>query len=214
MQNDYKTQITIESKVRLQIANELNQVLSNLIALSLQVENTKWNILGINNYSNKKMLAYLYKELQLHKECIAERIVQLKNTAKGSIEDVIKNNQLEFFPLPVVDEATIKSELFEVAINNATQKIKQLIDKKEDDLDEIPKIKEPDSKEEEPIECKYLRAIAASIGVTLNGVRKFGTALKESSIEPVTEVKIWSLAAFLEKELMFVEGCLLNKLEL
>jgi starvation-inducible DNA-binding protein len=79
----------------------LNTRLAESLDLGLQARHAHWNISGVQFAALHEMFGQLYADLDRYADLLAERIVQLGGTAKGTKWAVLDYSQLAAYPLSI-----------------------------------------------------------------------------------------------------------------
>jgi starvation-inducible DNA-binding protein len=122
-----KTRNTIPEKSRVHIAAILQERLADSLNLYLQLKQAHWNVKGRSFISIHTLLDKVASESEEYSDLIAERIVQLGDSAEGTLEAVSRSTKLPKYPLTVTLERdhianlaqalSIYGELTRVSIN-------------------------------------------------------------------------------------------------
>lgn len=97
------TRNNLDENIKESTLKILNQILSNLIDLSLITKQAHWNMRGSNFIAVHEMLDTFRTSIITHLDNVAERAVQIGGTALGTVQAVGKNSQLEHYPTDVYD---------------------------------------------------------------------------------------------------------------
>jgi starvation-inducible DNA-binding protein len=98
----HKTHINIAEETRVQLVDQLNQVLAILIDLKLQVKQAHWNVKGMRFIALHELFDELATEVEAHIDVVAERATTLGGVALGTIDNVKQATILEVYPLMAV----------------------------------------------------------------------------------------------------------------
>jgi len=90
---------------RKKIADILNKLLSDAIDLKSQAKQAHWNVKGENFIAIHELFDKVSGEVDEAVDTIAERIVQLGDTALGTVRVAAKSSRLKEYPLAISDSA-------------------------------------------------------------------------------------------------------------
>jgi len=99
----HPTKNDISPVKRKKIASLLNQLLSDAIDLSSQTKQAHWNVKGESFIALHELFDQVYTEVSADVDLIAERIVQLGETALGTVRVAAKQSRLKEYPLTATD---------------------------------------------------------------------------------------------------------------
>jgi starvation-inducible DNA-binding protein len=97
----YPTKNNLPEKVRIQIANLLQDRLVDSIDLTLQAKQAHWNVKGPSFIALHELFDKVAEDAERYVDLIAERIVQLGGTAVGTLGPVDKRSSLPAYPLTI-----------------------------------------------------------------------------------------------------------------
>jgi len=97
----YKTKNDLPEKVRVQVANLLQERLSEAVDLVTHAKQAHWNVKGPNFIALHELFDKVYESAGEYADLIAERILQLGGTAEGTARAVAKRSQLPEYPLTI-----------------------------------------------------------------------------------------------------------------
>ncbi len=97
------TKNDINAVKRKKIANYLNQLLSDAIDLKSQTKQAHWNVKGANFIALHELFDTIATEVEDAVDLIAERVVQLGETALGTARVAAKQSRLKEYPLAISD---------------------------------------------------------------------------------------------------------------
>lgn len=98
----HRTKNDLPEKARLQIVALLDERLADVIDLTLQVKQAHWNVKGPGFIALHGLFDQVWDAFQEYADMIAERIVQLGGTAKGTLDSVKKKTGLPEYPVTIV----------------------------------------------------------------------------------------------------------------
>lgn len=97
------TKNDIAPVTRKKIATYLNQLLSDAVDLKSQAKQAHWNVKGANFIAIHELFDAVATEVEAAVDLIAERIVQLGETATGTARVAAKESRLKEYPLTITD---------------------------------------------------------------------------------------------------------------
>ena len=118
----------LSEKVRIESVALLNNSLANLSDLYSQIKNAHWNVKGMEFYSLHTMFDLIAQDIEKQIDIVAERVTALGGTALGTVQDVVKNTNLNPYPNNIINAKEHLEKLshnFAIVSEHARQKIKQ-----------------------------------------------------------------------------------------
>lgn len=88
---------------RRKLTEYLNRLLSDVLDLKSQCKQAHWNVKGKNFIALHELFDKIATEVDDAADLIAERIVQLGDTAEGTVRVAAKYSRLKEFPLDISD---------------------------------------------------------------------------------------------------------------
>jgi starvation-inducible DNA-binding protein len=107
------TKIGLEKKVTLDIIDALNVLLADKHVLYIKTRNYHWNVKGDSFLELHEFFEKLYKEGEEHIDLIAERIRKLGHEVNGSMQDFLKQSQLNEASQPFNEPKKMIGQLLE-----------------------------------------------------------------------------------------------------
>lgn len=95
----HTTKNDISPAKRKKITQELNQLLSDAIDLKTQTKQAHWNVKGDGFIALHELFDKVATEVEEVVDLLAERVVQLGDTALGTARVAAKNSRLKEYPL-------------------------------------------------------------------------------------------------------------------
>ncbi len=108
-----KTNIGLDEEVKLDIKDALNVLLADKHVLYIKTRNYHWNVTGDSFLELHEFFEKLYKNGEQHIDEIAERIRKLGYEVKGSMQDFLKQSQLNETKQPFNEPKKMISHLLE-----------------------------------------------------------------------------------------------------
>ena len=97
------TKNDIPAAKRKKLSTYLNQLLSDALDLKLQTKQAHWNVKGANFIALHQLFDTIATEVEDVVDLIAERVVQLGDTAFGTLRYAAKQSRLKEYPLAISD---------------------------------------------------------------------------------------------------------------
>lgn len=94
----YKTGNDLPEEVRAQVANLLNQRLSDAIDLDANAKQAHWNVKGPHFIALHKLFDEIHDAVEEYVDLLAERIVQVGGIASGTIRVAADRSSLSEYP--------------------------------------------------------------------------------------------------------------------
>ena len=127
----HNTRNVLPEKSRIESINLLNNSLANLTDLYSQIKNAHWNVKGMEFYSLHTMFDLIAVDIEKQIDIVAERVTSLGGTALGTIQEAVKNTNLNIYPSNVFNAKDHLEKLaknFAIIIELTRQNIKQTAD--------------------------------------------------------------------------------------
>jgi starvation-inducible DNA-binding protein len=105
------TRNSLPEKTRLQVSELLQERLADSIDLMMQAKQAHWNVKGPNFIALHELFDKVYTDAGKHVDIIAERIVQLGGSAKGTIRAAAAQSSLPEYPEEISSSAKHVAEL-------------------------------------------------------------------------------------------------------
>jgi starvation-inducible DNA-binding protein len=99
----HPTKNDIPQQKRKKITDLLNQLLSDALDLKSQSKQAHWNVRGENFIAIHELFDQVATEAEAAIDLIAERVLQLGDTALGTVRVAAKNSRLREYPLNATD---------------------------------------------------------------------------------------------------------------
>jgi starvation-inducible DNA-binding protein len=97
----YKTKNDLSEKIRVQVANLLQERLADAQDLVTHAKQAHWNVKGPAFIALHELFDKVYEHAGEHADLLAERIIQLGGIAEGTVRAVAKRSQLPEYPLNI-----------------------------------------------------------------------------------------------------------------
>lgn len=99
----HHTKNSLPENKRKELVEILNKTLATLSDLYSQIKNAHWNVKGMQFYSLHLLFDEIAEEVEEQVDIIAERITALGGTALGTIQEAVKNTELNPYPTNIYD---------------------------------------------------------------------------------------------------------------
>jgi starvation-inducible DNA-binding protein len=97
----YATKNDLSESIRTKIAQLCNARLADAIDLQTQMKQAHWNVKGANFIALHELFDKINEEVEDYVDLIAERVVQLGETALGTARSIAQRSQLKEYPLSI-----------------------------------------------------------------------------------------------------------------
>jgi starvation-inducible DNA-binding protein len=97
-----RTKNDLPEKVRIQVVALLEDRLADAVDLTLQIKQAHWNVKGPSFIALHELFDRAWNASQKYADLMAERIVQLGGTAKGTLDMVKKKSTLPEYPVTII----------------------------------------------------------------------------------------------------------------
>ena len=101
----YETENDIPKATRVELCALLNQRLSDVIDLQMQLKQAHWNVKGPHFIGLHELFDKISEEVESYVDMIAERIVQLGGIAAGTVRVAAVRSRLGEYPPAIADGA-------------------------------------------------------------------------------------------------------------
>jgi starvation-inducible DNA-binding protein len=95
----HRTKNDLPEKLRIQVANLLQELLADSTDLMIQAKQAHWNVKGPSFISLHELFDKISEDSEEYVDLIAERIVQLGGVAEGTIRMAAKKSRLPEYPI-------------------------------------------------------------------------------------------------------------------
>src|SRR5258708_10169547 len=102
----YETENDISQNRRVEISALLNQHLADAMDLQTQMKQAHWNVKGPHFIGLHELFDKIEEAVEAQVDLIAERIVQLRGIAEGTVRVAAERSRLEEHPLDIADGHT------------------------------------------------------------------------------------------------------------
>jgi starvation-inducible DNA-binding protein len=97
----HKTRNDLPEKVRIQVADLLQERLADALDLQSQSKQAHWNVKGPSFIALHELFDKVYEHAGEYVDLLAERIVQLGGVAEGTLRAAAKRSRLPEYPLAI-----------------------------------------------------------------------------------------------------------------
>jgi starvation-inducible DNA-binding protein len=99
----YETENDLPKAARTELNTLINQRLSDVVDLQMQLKQAHWNVKGPHFIGLHELFDKISEEVESYVDMVAERIVQLGGIAEGTVRVAAARSRLEEYPLAIAD---------------------------------------------------------------------------------------------------------------